>query len=170
MVKTRSLLVMERARHFIELASVPQAAKIDVLRELTAAIEAEYEDAKHDKSAAARLTGERDAARKLGYKEGLEQGIFDGKMDRLRAETAEAALSQAQQALHSIAEMNCGCSTLAKQILGLPSDTPGAQAQENELCAACHHVKNDSTMHHDAPGTNWGAALHWFQAQERELK
>jgi hypothetical protein len=77
-----------------------------------------------------------------------------------------AALSQAQQALHSIAEMNCGCSTLAKQILGLPSDTQGAQAQENELCAACHHVKNDSTMHFDAKGTNWGAALHWFQVKE----
>jgi hypothetical protein len=120
---------MERARHFIELASVPQAAKIDVLRELTAAIEAEYEDAKHDKSAAARLTGERDAQagkrleillddnciatiKKL-TPEGGEEISFGGIMGGVRlkwngqisTESTESALSQAQQALREIIEI-----------------------------------------------------------------
>jgi uncharacterized UBP type Zn finger protein len=36
-----------------------------------------------------------------------------------------------------------------------------------DLCAQCGKLKHDSTMHHDAPGTNWGAALHWFQGKEK---
>jgi hypothetical protein len=56
---------------------------------------------------------------------------------------------------------------LLRREAALPSDTPGAQAQEEELCAQCGKLKNDSTMHHDAPGTNWGAALHWFQVKEK---
>jgi hypothetical protein len=47
-----------------------------------------------------------------------------------------------------------------------------AEASKNaeaakDLCAQCGKLKNDSTMHHDAPGTNWGAALHWFQVKEK---
>jgi hypothetical protein len=109
-----------------------------------------------------------------------------------RAETSETALSKAQQALRrqairtcmfwvrdkSVTEANYGRMQFLEQDVArtiekwlaeaaLPSDTQGAQAQENELCAACHHVKNDSTMHFDAKGTNWGAALHWFQGKEK---
>lgn len=35
-----------------------------------------------------------------------------------------------------------------------------------ELCIDCHHPKDDPNFHLDAPGTNWGAALHWFKAKK----
>jgi hypothetical protein len=31
------------------------------------------------------------------------------------------------------------------------------------LCKACGRPQGDSRYHHDAPRTNWGAALHWFE-------
>lgn len=30
------------------------------------------------------------------------------------------------------------------------------------LCTYCGHEQMDSSFHFDAPGENWGAALHWF--------
>lgn len=31
------------------------------------------------------------------------------------------------------------------------------------LCTDCHHEQEDPSFHFDAPGGNWGAALHWFK-------
>jgi hypothetical protein len=36
-------------------------------------------------------------------------------------------------------------------------------AASRELCADCGHEKDDSSFHFEAPGTNWGAALHHFR-------
>jgi hypothetical protein len=48
---------------------------------------------------------------------------------------------------------------------GKPSPLPAPEpaAPSGAVCADCHHPKDDSRFHHDAPGTNWGAALHWFK-------
>ena len=36
------------------------------------------------------------------------------------------------------------------------------------LCADCNHERDDSRFHFEAPGNNWGAALHHFQAPSGE--
>jgi hypothetical protein len=33
----------------------------------------------------------------------------------------------------------------------------------HNLCADCHHAKVNPFFHHEAPGTNWGAAIHTFR-------
>jgi hypothetical protein len=37
-----------------------------------------------------------------------------------------------------------------------------AEAPSEPLCKDCGRSRNDSSMHLEAPGTNWGAALHSF--------
>lgn len=50
---------------------------------------------------------------------------------------------------------------------GFGAEAESAPAPEPRLpfppCADCGHVKDDPHFHFDAPGDNWGAALHWFR-------
>jgi hypothetical protein len=65
--------------------------------------------------------------------------VHDPRIDwKSRAETAESALSQAQQALRDIARGRGSCeqkycaNVAERALAALPSDTPGAQAQDGE--------------------------------------
>lgn len=40
---------------------------------------------------------------------------------------------------------------------------PASPVQAGPLCADCGHELNDSRFHFEAPGDNWGAALHHFR-------
>ncbi len=39
---------------------------------------------------------------------------------------------------------------------------------KSSRCRDCGHAKDNSRFHFDAPGDNWGAALHWFKPPRKD--
>lgn len=64
-----------------------------------------------------------------------------------------------QKLLDDEEELKAKFGSRAHDIIEAVADTLG----KDELCRDCHHAKVNPFFHHEAPGTNWGAALHNFR-------
>lgn len=92
---------------------------------------------------------------------------LDTEIEKARLETEQIIAKHIPKA----APDGCSCEPcIATQELresARRSDYEAGQKGEM-LCLDCGHLKDDSRFHLDAPGTNWGAALHPFRGKEPE--